>query len=87
MERVAVFEKVSRERYLADLGAGGEESYGAIRLPRRATAHSAGYDFFAPYDVFLPAGGTAVVKTGVRAWRKGGCFCFIREAVWALSWG
>lgn len=66
MERVAVFEKVSRERYLADLGAGGEESYGAIRLPRRATAHSAGYDFFAPYDVFLPAGGTAVVKTGVR---------------------
>ncbi len=64
MERIAQFEKISLSRYIAD--AGTAEGYGDIRLPLRATAHSAGYDFFAPCDVFLPAGGSAVVKTGVR---------------------
>lgn len=64
MDRIAQFEKISLSRYIAD--AGTAEGYGDIRLPRRATAHSAGYDFFAPCDVFLPAGGSAVVKTGVR---------------------
>ncbi len=65
MEQVASFEKISQAQYVADTG--DEASYDGIRLPMRATAHSAGYDFFAPQDVFLPAGGSAVVKTGIRA--------------------
>lgn len=66
MERIASFELVSRKRYALDAGDAAE-SYTAIKLPHRATAHSAGYDFFAPYDVFLPTGGSAVIKTGIRA--------------------
>ena len=75
MERIARFEKISRSQYLADMGDMGGESYEGIAIPKRATAHSAGYDFYAPYDVFLPAEGSAVVKTGIRA--------FIKEG-WAL---
>ena len=75
MEKVARFGKVSLERYLTDAGEDARAAYDGIILPRRATAHSAGYDFFAPMDVLLPPGGSAVVKTGIRA--------FIKEG-WAL---
>lgn len=67
MERIAKFETVSKAQYIKDAGEDKAESFVAVRLPRRATAHSAGYDFFAPYDVFLPAKGSAVIKTGIRA--------------------
>ena len=66
MERIARFETVSEAQYIRDAGEDKAESFVAIRLPRRATEHSAGYDFFAPYDVFLPAKGSAVIKTGIR---------------------
>ena len=38
-------------------------------LPKRATAHSAGYDFVAPKDINLYAGGRsiAMVRTGIKA--------------------
>ena len=42
-------------------------AYESIRLPRRATSGSAGYDFFAPVGFELPAGGTIKIPTGVRA--------------------
>lgn len=70
MKRIALFEKVSAERFIEDIKgdlADGIEVYENIKLPRRATAHSAGYDFFAPQDVFLPASGYALVATGIRA--------------------
>lgn len=38
-----------------------------IPLPRRATAGSAGYDFVSPLEITVPAGGTALIPTGVRA--------------------
>ena len=38
-----------------------------IPLPRRATAGSAGYDFVSPLEVTVPAGGSALIPTGVRA--------------------
>jgi len=40
--------------------------YDAIRLPKRATAGSAGYDFFAPFDIELKVGETVKVPTGIR---------------------
>jgi len=67
LEKIAKFECVSKDQYIKDVGEENAHSYTAIRLPRRATAHSAGYDFFTPCDVFLPPNGSAVVKTGVRA--------------------
>ena len=36
-------------------------------LPKRATAKSAGYDFVCPEDVQIPAGGSALIATGVKA--------------------
>ena len=44
--------------------------YDAIRLPRRATAGSAGYDFFAPADITLRPGETIKVPTGIRVWME-----------------
>ena len=38
-----------------------------IPLPKRATKGSAGYDFVSPLEVNIPAGGTALIPTGIRA--------------------
>lgn len=74
MKRIAKFHKVSRFRFAEDwkdtFGQTSEEQinniYESIRLPRRATAGSAGYDFFAPIDVTLKPGETIKIPTGIR---------------------
>ena len=51
MERIARFERVSEGRFAADWADAFPDipcPWEALRLPRRATAGSAGYDFFAP---------------------------------------
>lgn len=70
MQRIAEFQKVSPAQY-SGLG------YDDIKLPRRATSGSAGYDFFAPYDFFLPAGSEIVIETGVRARIDDGWFLML----------
>lgn len=75
MKRIAKFDKVSLKQFSADwkdtFGDVTEEKiqeiYDQIRLPRRATAGSAGYDFFAPVDVQLAPGETIKIPTGIRA--------------------
>lgn len=70
MHRIAQFTKVSPERFAADWAEafpGAASPYGALKLPRRATAGSAGYDFFAPVDLTLNPGETIKLPTGVRA--------------------
>ena len=63
MKRIAKFEKVSLKQFLEGCDrADAEEIYNGIRLPKRATAGSAGYDFFAPYDVKLAPGETVKHK-------------------------
>ena len=42
----------------------------SIRKPKRATRCSAGYDFFAPYDLHLKPGESVTVPTGIRAYMK-----------------
>ena len=37
-----------------------------IRLPERSTVNSAGYDFFSPCDIIIPAKTTIRVFTGVK---------------------
>ena len=39
----------------------------SIQLPKRATAYSAGYDFFVSETREIPARGTALLPTGVKA--------------------
>lgn len=41
-----------------------------IRLPERSTKHSAGYDFFAPYDFEIPAGESQTIWTGVKMYME-----------------
>ena len=67
MKRIAKFEKVSLKQFLEGCDrADAEEIYNGIRLPKRATAGSAGDDFFAPYDVKLAPGETVKIPTGIR---------------------
>ena len=75
MERVAHFEKVSLKQFVNDFidtfpkykPEEAERIYNAIKLPKRATSGSAGYDFFIPIDVTLRPGETAKIPTGIRA--------------------
>ena len=78
MKRIAKFEKVSIEQFREGwTDAFGEvdetelrEIYEAVRLPKRATAGSAGYDFFAPARISLAPGETAKIPTGSRVWME-----------------
>ena len=78
MKRIAKFEKVSieqfREGWTDAFGEGDEtelrEIYEAVRLPKRATAGSAGYDFFAPARISLAPGETVKIPTGIRVWME-----------------
>ncbi len=73
MKRIARFEKVSLNQYLEGCEAvNAEEIYGNIKLPKRATAGSAGYDFYAPFDIVLKPNETAKIPTGIRAWIEDG---------------
>ncbi len=63
MKRIARFEKVSLCEYSKSASAA---SYEDVLLPKRATAGSAGYDFFAPEAFTLQAGETIKIPTGIR---------------------
>ncbi len=67
MKRIAKFEKVSIEQWRQGYSrADAERVYEGIVLPKRATSGSAGYDFFAPFEIELKAGETVKVPTGIR---------------------
>ena len=63
MKRIAKFYKVSETEYLKN---GTAETYSDILLPKRATKHSAGYDFFAPESFTLSPNQTIKIATGIR---------------------
>ena len=67
MQRVAQFMKVSPERFAADWSLDTPNPYDALKLPRRATAGSAGYDFYSPLDFSLAPGEFIKIPTGMRA--------------------
>lgn len=67
MKRIAKFERVSLSQFKDGCDRPDCESvYEALKLPRRATVGSAGYDFFAPFDITLAPGETAKIPTGIR---------------------
>ena len=69
MTRVAKFMRVSPERFERDWADAfpGEAAPDFPALPRRATAGSAGYDFFSPRAFELRPGETVKIPTGARA--------------------
>ena len=69
MLRIAQFFPVSRAQLESDWNAAfpGADVPERIDLPRRATAGSAGYDFFTPAGFELKPGETILLPTGVRA--------------------
>ena len=73
------FEKISREQWMKDMmdlykfeNPSKEyleeinTLYDNIQLPKRATKHSAGYDFFVSGDIFVPMERAGVIPTGIR---------------------
>lgn len=64
---IAKFTKVSEAQYAEAMGDRERMPLSEIPLPRRATAGSAGYDFVSPTEVTVPAGGSALIPTGIRA--------------------
>ncbi len=63
MNRIAEFEIISRAQIEKDFPVKPE----SLRLPERATAGSAGYDFHAPFDFSLAPGESILMPTGIRA--------------------
>ena len=82
MKRIGKFHKVSKERFVADWmdafeGATVEEAekiYEGIRLPRRATAGSAGYDFFSRWILLSSrVRQSSSQQESVWRWIRSGC--------------
>lgn len=73
MKRIAKFHKVSKERFIADYTdtfgneTSAEEIYNEIKMPKRATKGSAGYDFFLTSDIKLAPNESVKIPTGIRA--------------------
>lgn len=75
MKRIAMFRKVSVEQFIKSMkdtfGDKYPEDeikniYDNIRLPKRATKGSAGYDFYTPVAFTLKPGETIKIPTGIR---------------------
>lgn len=73
MNRIGEFEKVSYGQFsqsvLEEMDVSENtinEMYERIKLPKRATSGSAGYDFFSPIKVILNPGATVKIPTGIR---------------------
>lgn len=73
MQRIAKFHKVSYQQFeesFKDTFPNSQEAievvYENIKLPKRATTGSAGYDFYTPVALTIKPGETAKIPTGIR---------------------
>ena len=73
-KRVARFEIVSYEQFKSGFDNLDDnkikELYDSLILPKRATKGSAGYDFYAPFDIKLEPGKTIKIPTGIRVYME-----------------
>lgn len=73
MQKIAQFEKVSFSQFEADWKKNFPETadvkavYDSIKMPKRATTGSAGYDFYAPSDIKLEKCKSVLIPTGIRS--------------------
>ncbi len=73
MKKIAQFFKVSMEQFVEDWLKAfpydeeccAEEIYNHIKLPKRATSGSAGYDFYSPVELTLNPAETLLIPTGI----------------------
>lgn len=73
-KRIAKFYKISKNQFEKDWNETFEgesrekieKIYDEIKLPKRATAGSAGYDFFSPGSFEIKPGQTIKIPTGIR---------------------
>lgn len=74
MKKIAQFFKVSPDIFMEAMekefpqytGADSSAMYEALQLPKRATAGSAGYDFYTPFSFSLSPAATIMIPTGIR---------------------
>ena len=73
-KRIARFEIVSFEQFKSSFDNLNEAEikkiYDSLKLPKRATKGSAGYDFYAPFKITLKPGETIKVPTGIRVYME-----------------
>lgn len=83
MTQVATFEKVSKEQFYCDVieEFGSQFSkeeinqiYDDIKLPKRSTSKSAGYDFYSPFDFTLSPTEVIKIPSGIRVKIDSGWF-------------
>ncbi len=71
MKRIAQFSPVSENQFISSMDdymhpEKAREHYKNLKMPKRATSGSAGYDFFAPLPIYLAPGESVKVPTGMR---------------------
>lgn len=76
LERTRGFEKVSIDQWMKDDCTDGastqwEELYNELKLPKRATKHSAGYDVFSPFEFTLEPMEDIKIPTGFKSYMLG----------------
>ncbi|MBN7772391.1 deoxyuridine 5'-triphosphate nucleotidohydrolase [Clostridium aminobutyricum] len=89
MQKIARFYKVSFTQFKKDWKETFgdhpeiEDVYESIRMPKRATSGSAGYDFYAPMSFHLEAGESIKIPTGIRVEISKGwvLMCFPRSGL------
>lgn len=66
--KIAKFEFVRFEQFAScfENTVDVKQIYDQLKLPRRATKGSAGYDFYAPFDIVLAPNETIKIPTGIR---------------------
>lgn len=73
MKKIAKFEKISFEQFYKDYSTFYNDDkeyirkiYDDIKLPKRATKGSAGYDYFIPMDLVIKPNETVNIPTGIK---------------------
>jgi dUTP pyrophosphatase len=64
------FERISREQWYTDFGLDWEITYDSIKLPKRGTNFSAGYDIFTPVGISLYPGEEILIPTGIAVYMQ-----------------
>lgn len=68
-----LFEKISKDQWIKDSGV-AYEYLEKMKMPRRATHRSAGYDFFSAGEIRIPAHTSVMVPTGLKCYIEGNYF-------------
>lgn len=76
------FMKISKEQFIKDFSgyvdiASMNTTYNELQIPKRATKHSACYDFYAPFDITIHPGYTFKFPTGIKVELKSDCVLMI----------